>query len=216
MQATTHRGDAGRRRTPSARAAQGLPRRSSCAACSKDATRWIHQMMMRELADPTPALDLVVDEVMSPRIAYLSQVIAALLRRPPATNACACAWSACRRSAWPCCAAESPSGSGSSGSPTEPSTRSRSTSHDSRSAASARSRPSKRVARTATPGNDRVLSTRALNRALLARQLLLKRHRRSPQRLSSGSSDCRRNRRRTRTWRSGRVSSASPPEPSAG
>jgi AcrR family transcriptional regulator len=43
---------------------------------------WIHQMMMRELADPTPALDLVVDEVMQPRMTYLSQVIAALLGFP--------------------------------------------------------------------------------------------------------------------------------------
>ena len=44
---------------------------------------WIHQMMMRELADPTPALDLVVDEVIRPRIAYLSKVVAALLQKPP-------------------------------------------------------------------------------------------------------------------------------------
>ena len=43
---------------------------------------WIHQMMMRELADPTPALDLVVDEVMRPRMDYLSRVIAALLDAP--------------------------------------------------------------------------------------------------------------------------------------
>lgn len=44
---------------------------------------WIHQMMMRELADPTPALDLVVDEVIRPRMAYLSKVIAALVQKPP-------------------------------------------------------------------------------------------------------------------------------------
>jgi TetR/AcrR family transcriptional regulator, regulator of cefoperazone and chloramphenicol sensitivity len=44
---------------------------------------WIHQMMMRELADPTPALDLVVAEVMKPRMEYLSRVIASLLDAPP-------------------------------------------------------------------------------------------------------------------------------------
>jgi TetR/AcrR family transcriptional regulator, regulator of cefoperazone and chloramphenicol sensitivity len=43
---------------------------------------WIHQMMMRELADPTPALDLVVDEVIRPRMAYLTKVIATLVRKP--------------------------------------------------------------------------------------------------------------------------------------
>jgi AcrR family transcriptional regulator len=41
---------------------------------------WIHQMMMRELTDPTPALDLVVNEVIRPRLAYLSSVVAALLK----------------------------------------------------------------------------------------------------------------------------------------
>jgi AcrR family transcriptional regulator len=44
---------------------------------------WIHQMMMRELADPTPALDLVVAEVMKPRMQYLSRIIGALLDAPP-------------------------------------------------------------------------------------------------------------------------------------
>jgi AcrR family transcriptional regulator len=40
---------------------------------------WIHQLMMRELSDPTPALDLVVEQVMRPRIVYLSGIIATLL-----------------------------------------------------------------------------------------------------------------------------------------
>jgi len=44
---------------------------------------WIHQMMMRELADPTEALDLVVEEVMKPRMQYLSRVIGALLDASP-------------------------------------------------------------------------------------------------------------------------------------
>jgi AcrR family transcriptional regulator len=40
---------------------------------------WIHQLMMRELSDPTPALDLVVQQVIRPRLAYLSGVIATLI-----------------------------------------------------------------------------------------------------------------------------------------
>ena len=41
---------------------------------------WIHQLMMRELTEPTPALDLVVREVLEPRIRYLAGVVASLLR----------------------------------------------------------------------------------------------------------------------------------------
>ena len=40
---------------------------------------WIHQLMMHELSDPTPALDLVVDQVLRPRMAYLTAIIASLI-----------------------------------------------------------------------------------------------------------------------------------------
>ena len=40
---------------------------------------WIHNLMARELNDPTPALDLVVKHVVKPRMAYLGSVIARLL-----------------------------------------------------------------------------------------------------------------------------------------
>ena len=40
---------------------------------------WIHQLMARELNDPTPALDLVVTQVVRPRMAYLASVIAVLI-----------------------------------------------------------------------------------------------------------------------------------------
>jgi AcrR family transcriptional regulator len=40
---------------------------------------WIHQLMVRELSDPTPALDLVLEQVVKPRMAYLRGVIATLL-----------------------------------------------------------------------------------------------------------------------------------------
>jgi hypothetical protein len=35
--------------------------------------------MTHELADPTPALDMVVDQVLRPRMAYLSGIIARLI-----------------------------------------------------------------------------------------------------------------------------------------
>ena len=44
---------------------------------------WIHQLMMRELADPTPALDLVLKKVVQPRMAYLRDVIAPMLDCEP-------------------------------------------------------------------------------------------------------------------------------------
>jgi AcrR family transcriptional regulator len=42
---------------------------------------WIQQLMIRELADPTPALDLIVDQVLRPRLAYVSEVVAEILGR---------------------------------------------------------------------------------------------------------------------------------------
>ena len=41
----------------------------------------IHQLMLRELSDPTPALDLVARHVVHPRLAYLRRVVTALLGR---------------------------------------------------------------------------------------------------------------------------------------
>ena len=40
---------------------------------------WIHQLMMRELNEPTAALDLVVRRVIEPRVRYLGDVIGKLL-----------------------------------------------------------------------------------------------------------------------------------------
>lgn len=40
---------------------------------------WIHQLMMHEMQDPTPGLDLVVAQVITPRVAYLSSIIADML-----------------------------------------------------------------------------------------------------------------------------------------
>jgi len=44
---------------------------------------WIHRIINREIADPTPALDALVDQGMRPRIEYLSGVVAELVGCPP-------------------------------------------------------------------------------------------------------------------------------------
>jgi AcrR family transcriptional regulator len=44
---------------------------------------WIHQLMLRELADPTSALDLVAEQVIRPRLAYVAELIAGILDRRP-------------------------------------------------------------------------------------------------------------------------------------
>jgi AcrR family transcriptional regulator len=43
---------------------------------------WIHQLLTRELADPTPALDMVLSQVLRPRMQYVADVIARLLGCP--------------------------------------------------------------------------------------------------------------------------------------
>jgi TetR/AcrR family transcriptional regulator, regulator of cefoperazone and chloramphenicol sensitivity len=40
---------------------------------------WIHQLMVHEMADPTPALELVIDQVIRPRIEYVNSIVADLL-----------------------------------------------------------------------------------------------------------------------------------------
>jgi len=44
---------------------------------------WIHQLMLREMADPTPALAMVAEEVLKPRMAYLCAIIAELIHCAP-------------------------------------------------------------------------------------------------------------------------------------
>jgi AcrR family transcriptional regulator len=44
---------------------------------------WIHQLMLREMSDPTPALAMVADEVMKPRMTYLCRAIGDLLECVP-------------------------------------------------------------------------------------------------------------------------------------
>jgi AcrR family transcriptional regulator len=51
------------------------------AAQTRDS--WIHQLMMREITDPTPALDMILDRVIRPRLGYVAEFVADILDRPP-------------------------------------------------------------------------------------------------------------------------------------
>jgi AcrR family transcriptional regulator len=42
------------------------------------------QLMMHEMSDPTPMLEVIARRVMRPRLSYLCKVIGALMNRPPA------------------------------------------------------------------------------------------------------------------------------------
>jgi AcrR family transcriptional regulator len=48
----------------------------------KDRQSWMQRMMMHEMADPTPALDMVVEQAIRPRIDYLSGIVSELLGCP--------------------------------------------------------------------------------------------------------------------------------------
>jgi AcrR family transcriptional regulator len=54
---------------------------------------WIHQLMMQEMRQPTGGLDLVVEQVIGPRFAYMRNIVARLLGcdddRDPRVIACA-------------------------------------------------------------------------------------------------------------------------------
>jgi AcrR family transcriptional regulator len=44
---------------------------------------WIHKLMAREMEDPSEALDLVMRQVLQPRIEYLSRVAGSVMGLPP-------------------------------------------------------------------------------------------------------------------------------------
>lgn len=44
---------------------------------------WIHKLMSREMADPTPALDLVVEQAIRPRLMYVGGIVAELMGCAP-------------------------------------------------------------------------------------------------------------------------------------
>jgi AcrR family transcriptional regulator len=47
-----------------------------------DRDDWIHRLINREIADPTPALDALVDQGLRPRLEYLSGIVAEMLACP--------------------------------------------------------------------------------------------------------------------------------------
>jgi AcrR family transcriptional regulator len=47
-----------------------------------DADGWIHHIMLREISEPTAALDRIVDDVVRPRMAYLRTIAAELIGCP--------------------------------------------------------------------------------------------------------------------------------------
>ncbi len=47
---------------------------------------WLHRLMARELGDPTPALDAIVNRAVRPRFDYLCGLVGELLRRRPADD----------------------------------------------------------------------------------------------------------------------------------
>lgn len=44
---------------------------------------WIHKLMSREMADPTPALDLVIEQAIRPRLQYVGGIVAELMGCEP-------------------------------------------------------------------------------------------------------------------------------------
>jgi AcrR family transcriptional regulator len=53
------------------------------ALVSTHGRSWLHRLITRELADPTPALDLIVDRAVRPRIEYLSSIVRDLVGPGP-------------------------------------------------------------------------------------------------------------------------------------
>jgi TetR/AcrR family transcriptional regulator, regulator of cefoperazone and chloramphenicol sensitivity len=45
--------------------------------------KWIHQLMFQEVSNPTPSFDLVLNEVITPRMAYIRGAVAGIMGREP-------------------------------------------------------------------------------------------------------------------------------------
>jgi AcrR family transcriptional regulator len=52
------------------------------AGMGVDADAWVHQIMLREMSEPTAALERIVGEVVRPRVVYLRGIVVELLNCP--------------------------------------------------------------------------------------------------------------------------------------
>lgn len=81
MQATTDAArEAGERQPPEAQLRAYIDVFLHRVVTNRD--NWIHPLMMQEMSDPTPAFDLVIKDVIRPRLAYLFGIIAELTGCP--------------------------------------------------------------------------------------------------------------------------------------
>ena len=83
MQATTEAAHAAGRDLPAAERIRAYVSVFADRLLGGHHETWIHQLMLREMSDPTPALAMVADEVLKPRMTYLSRAIAELLHCAP-------------------------------------------------------------------------------------------------------------------------------------
>ena len=83
MQATTAAASEAGRGLPAAERIRGYVSVFADRLLGVHHETWIHQLMLREMSDPTPALEMVADEVLKPRMVYLSDAIAELLHCAP-------------------------------------------------------------------------------------------------------------------------------------
>jgi AcrR family transcriptional regulator len=78
MQATTQEiRDAGEGKSPAERLEASI--RVFLARVASTRNKWIHELMLQEVSHPTPAFDLVLEQVLKPRMAYVREAIAGIL-----------------------------------------------------------------------------------------------------------------------------------------
>ena len=82
MQATTAEAETAGRGQPAPERLRAYVSVFLMRMLGKDHASWIHQLMLRELSDPTPALDMVATDVLKPRTAYLCGIIGELIGCP--------------------------------------------------------------------------------------------------------------------------------------
>jgi AcrR family transcriptional regulator len=83
MQATTDAARAAGRELPPEKRIRAYVFVFARRLLGSDHETWIHQLMMRELSDRSPALERVAEEVLKPRMAYLCGAIGELIGCPP-------------------------------------------------------------------------------------------------------------------------------------